>query len=62
MKTISALLVAAVLGLGITGCVTSHTETDKQGILGGDTHTETTTTKNPITGDTTTTHTEQKTN
>jgi hypothetical protein len=64
MKVVQTLLLAASLSSGafLIGCETSHTETDKQGILGGNTHEETTTTKNPVTGDTTTTHSEQKTN
>jgi hypothetical protein len=49
-------------GMVTTGCETSHTESDKPGLLGGNTHQETTTTKNPITGDVSTSHTEQKTN
>lgn len=64
MKVITPVLLTASLCLGIymTGCETSHTESDKPGFFGGQTHEETTTTKNPITGDTSTTHTEQKTN
>jgi disulfide bond formation protein DsbB len=64
MKAITTVLIAASLGLGIyvTGCETSHTESDKPGFFGGQTHEETTTTKNPITGDLSSTHTEQKTN
>jgi hypothetical protein len=64
MKAIYGVLIAAMLsagGLSMIGCETSHTETDKPGLLGGNTHEETTTTKNPVTGDTSTTHTEQKT-
>ncbi|HZK81811.1 MAG TPA: hypothetical protein VFC46_12105 [Humisphaera sp.] len=63
MKLLSTAILAATLftGLAITGCETSHTETDKPGLLGGNTHTETTTTKNPVTGDVSTSHTEQKT-
>jgi hypothetical protein len=63
MKIVQVLVMAASLCSGgfMIGCETSHTETDKQGILGGNTHEETTTTKNPVTGDTNTTHTEQKT-
>lgn len=64
MKTFSALLLAVCLCSGlyyVTGCETSHTESDKPGLLGGEKHEETTTTKNPITGDTNTTHTESKT-
>jgi hypothetical protein len=64
MKTLSTLAFAALLfaGIALTGCETSHTETDKPGLLGGNTHEETTTTKNPITGDVDTSHKEQKTN
>ncbi len=63
MKTWSIIVLAALSfgSLYITGCETSHTETDKPGLLGGNTHEETTTTKNPITGDTSTSHSEQKT-
>lgn len=54
MKLLSTLVLSASLfaGIAVTGCETSHTESDKPGLLGGNTHTETTTTKNPITGDT----------
>ena len=63
MKAFSTIILAsmALSGLYLTGCETSHTESDKPGLLGGQTHEETTTTKNPITGDTSTSHTEQKT-
>lgn len=63
MKALSALVLAASLCFSIytVGCQTSHTESDKPGLLGGEKHEETTTTKNPITGDTSTSHTEQKT-
>jgi hypothetical protein len=63
MKIVQVLVMAASLCSAgyMIGCETSHTETDKQGLLGGNTHEETTTTKNPVTGDTTTTHSEQKT-
>ena len=49
-------------GLYLTGCETSHSESDKTTMMGGHKHEETTTTKNPITGDVSTSHTEQKTN
>jgi hypothetical protein len=64
MKTVSALLLAMTLcsGIYLTGCETSHSESDKPGLFGGNKHEETTTTKNPITGDTNTTHSEQTTN
>jgi len=65
MKALCTLAFAALLFGGIaltTGCETSHSETDKPGLLGGNTHEETTTTKNPITGDVSTNHTEQKSN
>ncbi|HWE03778.1 MAG TPA: hypothetical protein VG326_15345 [Tepidisphaeraceae bacterium] len=63
MKVLSTAVLAATLftGLVVTGCETSHTESDKPGLLGGNTHTETTTTKNPVTGDVSTSHSEQKT-
>ena len=64
MKTISALVLAMSLssGLMLCSCETSHTESDKPNLLGGSTHEETTTTKNPITGDVSTSHSEEKTN
>jgi len=64
MKSLTTFLLATVVcsGIYVTGCETSHTETDKPGLLGGNTHEETTTTKNPITGDTSVSHSEQKTN
>lgn len=64
MKTLSTSLLAAALfaAVAVTGCETSHSSTDKPGLFGGNTHEETTTTHNPITGDTSTNHTEQKTN
>jgi hypothetical protein len=45
----------------IGGCETHHAESDKTTITGAHKHEETTTTKNPITGDVSTSHTEQKT-
>ena len=64
MKTLNAFLLAASLcsGVFVTGCEVSHSESDKPGLFGGHKHEETTTTKNPITGETSTSHTEQKTN
>jgi hypothetical protein len=66
MKALSTLAFAALLFGGVAftsiGCETSHSETNKPGLLGGNTHEETTTTKNPITGDVDTTHNVQKTN
>jgi hypothetical protein len=63
MKSLSIALLAATLftGLAITGCETHHEESDKPRLLGGNTHEETTTTRNPVTGDTSTSHTETKT-
>ena len=63
MKTVYTFLLASTLcsGIYIGGCETSHTESDKPGLFGGHKHEETTTTKNPITGDTNTSHSEQKT-
>jgi hypothetical protein len=64
MKALRILMLAAVFGVGFytVGCETSHTESDTPGLLGGNTHDETTTTKNPITGDTSVQHSEEKTN
>jgi hypothetical protein len=64
MKALSTLVFAALLfgGIALTGCETSHSESDKPGLLGGNTHQETTTTKNPITGDVDTSTKVQKTN
>ncbi len=64
MKSLSITLLALTLGSGLylTGCETSHTETDKPGLFGGHKHEETTTTKNPVTGETNVSHTEQRTN
>ena len=64
MKALRILALASTLSLGFysLGCETSHTETDKQNLLGGTTHEETTTTHNPVTGTNDTTSTETKTN
>jgi hypothetical protein len=63
MKAKHVLALAAMLaGCGyLAGCETSHTETDKPGFFGGQTHEETTTTHNPITNTDDKTHTETKT-
>lgn len=59
---ITAVLAAMLFtGIYTTGCQTSKTETDKTTLLGGQKHEETTTTKNPITGDTNVEHKETKT-
>ena len=62
MKVLTSLVLASILGIGFLqmGCEVSHTETDKQGLL-GDKHEETTVTKNPVTGDTSVTHSSQTT-
>ena len=62
MKTLRILALTATLGLGFysLGCETSHTEEDKQNLLGGTTHEETTTTHNPVTGTNDVEHTETK--
>lgn len=57
---LSATLFAGLLGIATTGCETSHSTSDKTTLLGGQKHEETTTTKNPITGDTKVEHTESK--
>jgi hypothetical protein len=63
MKAITVLALAATLATCsyLTGCETSHTETDKPGFFGGQVHEETTTTHNPITNTDDKTQTETKT-
>jgi hypothetical protein len=58
---ICALTSCLCFGLVSIGCETSHTEKDSPGLFGGNTHEETTTTHNPVTGTDDTTHTETKT-
>ena len=53
---IAALAATMFTGIFVTGCETSHSESDRPTITGGQKHDETTTYKNPITGDTTTEH------
>jgi len=62
MKTMHSLVLAASLfaTAGLVGCETHHSETTKSGPF-SDKHTETTTTKNPVTGDVSQSTTEQKT-
>jgi hypothetical protein len=64
MKLLRILALSAPLCMGFAGvgCETSHTETDKPGLLGGETHEETTTTHNPITNTDDKSTTETKTN
>jgi len=64
MKTLSVLLLSSILGLSFfsIGCEVSHTESDKPGLFGGNKHEETTVTKNPVTGNESVEHSEQKTN
>ena len=63
MRLLTTALLAATLftGLAISGCETSHSEKESPTWTGGHKHEETTTTKNPVTGDVDTTHTETKT-
>jgi len=63
MKAIHVLTLVAALSACsyLSGCETSHEETDKPGLFGGKTHEETTTTHNPITNTDDTTHNETKT-
>ena len=63
MKVLHSLLLAAFLGVGFcaAGCEVSHSESDRTGFFGGHKHEETTVTKNPVTGDTSVSHSEQKT-
>ena len=63
MKSFKILLAAACMssGMFVAGCTTTHSESDHDTMMGGHKHEETTTTKNPITGDVSTEHTETKT-
>jgi hypothetical protein len=62
MKSLNTLVLATGLlaSAALLGCETHHSETTKSGPF-SDKHTETTTTKNPVTGDVNSTTTEQKT-
>ena len=51
-----ALAAMLLGGMFIAGCETSHSETDRPTITGGEKHEETTTYKNPVTGDTSVDH------
>ena len=53
---IPALAVLMFSGMFIAGCETSHSETDRPTLTGGEKHEETTTYKNPVTGDTSVEH------
>jgi hypothetical protein len=63
MKALRFIALAAVFGLGFMSlaCETSHEESDKPGLFGGNTHEETTTTHNPVMGTDDTSHSETKT-
>ena len=63
MRALNLFLVLASLCLGpcLIGCETSHTETDKPNLLGGHTEQEKTTYQNPITGQSSTSYSEHKT-
>lgn len=62
-KAETMLAIAAVLCIGFASaaCETSHNESDTPRLFGGNTHEETTTTHNPVTGTNDTSHTESKT-
>jgi hypothetical protein len=62
-KAARMLALAATLCIGATSiaCQTSHSESDTPRLFGGNTHKETTTTHNPVTGTDDTSHTETKT-
>lgn len=64
-KTFKALLLCACVAGGSCviggGCQSSRTQSDKTTLTGAHKHEETTTTRNPITGDVSTSHTEQTT-
>ena len=54
-----ALATMLFVGMFTTGCETSHSESDKPTLTGGQKHEETTTYKNPVTGDTSVEHKQQ---
>ena len=60
-ETMLALAAVLCIGFASTACETSHTESDTPRLFGGNTHEETTTTHNPVTGTNDTSHTESKT-
>ena len=60
--TIPVLAAAMLAGMFvIAGCETQHSESTSPTLTGGTKHEETTTTKNPITGQTTVEHNQQRT-
>jgi len=63
MKVLRISMVAIVMSMAFASlaCETSHSESDKPGFFGGNTHEETTTTHNPVTGTNDVSHTETKT-
>ena len=64
MRFLKSLILASLfcVGFATVGCEVSHTESDREGFFGGHKHEETTVTKNPVTGDTSVQHREQRTN
>ena len=63
MKRLFVPVLAAMMfaGMFVGGCETSHSESDQPTLMGGHKHEETTTYKNPVTGDTTVDHQSQRT-
>ncbi len=55
-----SLMSALCMGFASVGCEQSHSEKDSTNMLGQHTHEDTTVTKNPVTGDTSVQHSEQK--
>jgi hypothetical protein len=64
MKILNSLILVSILCMGFAsiGCEVSHTESDKPTLFGGEKHEETTVTRNPVTGDESVSHSEQRTN
>jgi len=58
---LAALAAMLFAGMFLTGCETSHAESDQSTLSGGQKHEETTTYKNPVTGETNTEHKSQET-
>jgi hypothetical protein len=64
-KVLNSIVLASILAVGgfaTIGCEVSHSESDKPTWFGGTKHEETTVTRNPVTGDTNVSHSEQRTN
>ena len=62
-RLLMVILVSTVMAMPVVfvGCEQSHTERTSDNLFGGQTHEETTVTKNPVTGNTSVEHEKQVT-